>query len=135
FQKLYKEGGKKVIPLETIDQQAELLYCSTPILKQLDGLRELLAEPGKGEENARKLNEAYMAQDLETLLEISKDDEADPTFMTALLDRRNRDWMTRLPGIMTDQPVLIVVGAAHLPGPDGLVTLLRNAGYTVTPQE
>ncbi|MDE6010853.1 MAG: TraB/GumN family protein, partial [Muribaculaceae bacterium] len=28
FQKLYKEGGKKVIPLETIDQQAELLYCS-----------------------------------------------------------------------------------------------------------
>lgn len=135
FQKQYKEQGKKVIPLETIKQQAELLYCTTPILNQLDALRETLNEPEKGAEMARLMNEAYMNQDLENLLNVSKEEESDPTFMLALLDRRNHDWMTRLPELMMQQPALIVVGAAHLAGEEGLLTLLRNAGYTLTPMD
>lgn len=134
FQKKYKAAGKKIVPLETVKQQAELLYCTTPIAKQLEGLKEFLADPEKGEKAAMAMNEAYMNQDLEGLLKVSEEDESDPAFMLALLDRRNHDWMTRLPGIMAEQPSLIVVGAAHLAGEEGLVNLLRKAGYTVTPQ-
>ena len=31
--------------------------------------------------------------------------------------------------------VFIAIGALHLPGKQGLVALLREAGYTVTPVE
>ena len=38
----------------------------------------------------------------------------------------------RLPGEPT--PCLVVVGAAHLVGPDGLLTLLRQKGYRIEQQ-
>lgn len=133
FQKKYAEQGKKIIPLETLAEQAQLLYCSTPITKQLDALRETLSDPAKGMESAKKLNEAYLAQNLDELLKLSKDDEEDPAFMIALLDKRNHNWMKKLPGIMLEQPSLIVVGAGHLPGDNGLLHLLKKEGYTITP--
>jgi uncharacterized protein YbaP (TraB family) len=33
---------------------------------------------------------------------------------------------------MSDEPLFTAIGAAHLPGPDGVIALLRKAGYTVT---
>ena len=82
---------------------------------------------------AKRLNDAYIAQDLDAMMELSRQEESDPAFMNALLDIRNHDWMTRLPGIMAQQPSLVVVGALHLAGEQGLVQLLRNEGFTVTP--
>lgn len=48
-----------------------------------------------------------------------------------MVKERNRAW---IPGLRTELDAgnaVIVVGAAHLPGPDGLVSLLRQAGYDV----
>lgn len=136
FQADFKKAGKKVIPLETAAQQAELLYTFTPIAKQLEALRETLADTEKAEKAAIRLNEAYMAQDLDAMMAVSKEEEGDGSeFMEALIDRRNHDWMTRIPAIMSDQPSLIVVGALHLAGEEGLVNLLRRQGYTVTPMK
>lgn len=132
FQKIYKEAGKSVIPLETASQQAELLYCSTPILKQLETLQEALDSPKKIEDSADRLNKAYLNQDLEDMISLSKQENDDPAFMLAMLDRRNHNWMQVLPEIMAARPSLVVVGALHLAGEEGLVNLLRKAGYTVT---
>ena len=38
-----------------------------------------------------------------------------------------------LPGIMQQKSTFVAVGALHLPGPRGLLQLLRDKGYTVTP--
>ncbi|MDE7342769.1 MAG: TraB/GumN family protein, partial [Muribaculaceae bacterium] len=135
FQRLYKEAGKKVIPLETAKQQAELLYCSVPIARQLETLRESLDNPEKIEQQAEKLNASYIKQDLDALFQLTREEDDQPEFMIALLDRRNHNWMQQLPSIMSEQPSLIVVGALHLAGEEGLVNLLRSAGYTVTPVE
>ncbi len=53
---------------------------------------------------------------------------------TMLLDDRNHGWLPRLQAIL-DQPGFhfIAFGAAHLPGDDGIVALLRAAGYQVLP--
>jgi uncharacterized protein len=51
-----------------------------------------------------------------------------------LLAQRNRDWMPLLKRLLDGaEPQLVVVGAAHLVGPDGLIVLLRARGYKVTP--
>lgn len=46
---------------------------------------------------------------------------------------RNRDWMKHIPTYIKNKSTFIAVGAAHLPGEEGLIQLLRNAGYTVEP--
>jgi uncharacterized protein YbaP (TraB family) len=44
---------------------------------------------------------------------------------------RNLAWMKKIPSVMSRKSTLFVVGCLHLPGPDGVLNLLRQAGYTV----
>ncbi|MEM9723448.1 MAG: TraB/GumN family protein [Bacteroidota bacterium] len=43
--------------------------------------------------------------------------------------------MPKIEAWMKFQPIFVAVGAAHLPGPQGVVELLREEGYTVRPFE
>lgn len=55
-----------------------------------------------------------------------------PGLHARLLSDRNRAWLPALRRLLRGgEPQLIVVGAAHLPGPDGLVALLRAEGFRV----
>ncbi len=135
FQLQGREAGHKIVPLETPEQQAELLYSSTPITEQAKALVEMLDDPKKQMDNVRLLNEAYLAHDINTLLEITRDEDASPEFMERLLNERNANWLKILPEIMAESPAFIVVGALHLPGEHGVLEGLRQAGYTVTSAE
>lgn len=48
-----------------------------------------------------------------------------------ILDRRNVAWMPRIDALAAGERLLVVVGAAHLAGPMGVPTLLRERGYAV----
>ncbi len=132
FQTTGKAAGKTILPLETLEEQAVLLYDSTPISVQAEGLVDLLKNPSKAMEQTKTLSEAYMAQDLKTMYDLSLQDESHPEFMEAMLDRRNADWLTKLPAIFAEGPTFVAVGALHLAGEKGVVEGLRKAGYTVT---
>jgi uncharacterized protein YbaP (TraB family) len=57
-----------------------------------------------------------------------------PGVYQRLLADRNHAWIPQLKRLLDGgEPQLVVVGAAHLVGPDGLVTLLRARGYKVLP--
>jgi len=56
-----------------------------------------------------------------------------PEETAKMLDNRNADWLTKMPGIMNEKPTLFAVGAGHLLGENGVLNLLRKAGYTVEP--
>lgn len=133
FQATGKSEGKKIVPLETPQFQAEVLFNSTPISVQAEALVELLKDPAKAMEQVKKLNEAYNNQDLDAMFALTEEDDSHPEFLEALLDRRNADWLTKLPAIMNDGPAFIAVGALHLAGDKGLVEGLRKLGYTVSP--
>ena len=45
---------------------------------------------------------------------------------------RNHTMATRAAPILADGNVFIAVGALHLPGPEGVVELLRKQGFAVT---
>ena len=53
--------------------------------------------------------------------------------MQSMLTDRNKDWMKHIPTYIKNKSTFIAVGAAHLPGEEGLIQLLRDAGYTVEP--
>jgi uncharacterized protein YbaP (TraB family) len=55
-----------------------------------------------------------------------------PEISRALVTDRNRSWMTRLDKMLNDkQDYLVIVGAMHLVGKDGLVELLKQRGFKV----
>jgi uncharacterized protein YbaP (TraB family) len=58
-----------------------------------------------------------------------------PELYQRLLVQRNQNWIPHVEAcIKENSSCFIVVGAAHLVGPDGLPTLLAKKGYKVTQQ-
>lgn len=50
-----------------------------------------------------------------------------------LLDDRNKRWVLKFNQLVKDKSIFIAVGAAHLGGKAGVLNLLQDRGYTVTP--
>ncbi|WP_125256202.1 TraB/GumN family protein [Brevundimonas fluminis] len=84
-------------------------------------------------ETSWEWEEAWAAGDLSMLIEDAEMMKAEaPHLYAAMMTARNEGWMPALIEVMaTERRVVVVVGALHLVGPDGLPTLLRAAGYDV----
>ncbi|HEY5392984.1 MAG TPA: TraB/GumN family protein, partial [Hanamia sp.] len=61
------------------------------------------------------------------------DDFGSEKYDDLLLKDRNKNWVEQLNTIMKRESVFVAVGAGHLVGENGLVSLLRKEGYTVEP--
>lgn len=126
-------AGKEVGGLETLDDQCKALFGS-PIIEQAKELMDLVRNDNKSLEMAHTLANAYMAGDLNKMLEIIED----PTMGAGenaekLINKRNANWVGIMAGLLPTASILIAVGAGHLPGEKGLISLLRGEGYTVEP--
>lgn len=133
FQTEGVKAGKKIVGLETPEQQAQLLFNTYPISTQVENLIEIVEQPEKMIEISKRLNESYAAQDITSLYNLSVETDENSEMMQKLLDERNADWLTKLPAIISETPSFIAVGDLHLPGEKGILAGLRNLGYTVTP--
>ena len=51
----------------------------------------------------------------------------------AVIKVRNLNWEKQMKELLPKQTTIFVVGAGHLPGEYGMINLLREAGYKVTP--
>ncbi|EEI91270.1 GumN protein [Sphingobacterium spiritivorum ATCC 33300] len=58
---------------------------------------------------------------------------SNPETYRQLLPVRNRLWADRMPALMNETPTFFAIGSAHLSGEEGVINLLRQKGYTVTP--
>lgn len=131
------EKGRPSMALETVEEQIALLF-NAPIADQAVGLLESCKNDDKFTLLSTALVEAYMAQDLERIEAVLNDPELNGDSdegMEALLYDRNRNWAQKLATIMPERACLVCVGAGHLPGQQGLLQLLRDAGYTVEPMQ
>lgn len=140
FQKKAKEQGKPVGGLETVDFQINILYRSKPIDRQVTLLMCLIDNPDYQKDVMSRIAKAFYAQDLATLGKVMNEKRGNSCDATAeeearLITQRNRNWAAALPAIMAKESTLFAVGAGHLPGEQGLLSLLRAQGYSVTPVE
>ena len=84
---------------------------------------------GSGSAEAQKLMSAYLRQDLaaiDTLFGDTPDRET-------LLTKRNIKMAARMDSLCGVRSMVFAVGAAHLPGDQGLIRLLRRKGFDVQP--
>ncbi len=127
-------AGKQVRWLETPDQQLQLFAgISGEFSEQM--LASTLDELGTPGRSAQDLVRQWMAGDVAAVETAVSEMKAEfPAAYARLLSERNRSWLPQLQKIFEEaQPQMIVVGSAHLVGPDGLPALLAARGLTVKP--
>ncbi len=137
FQKKAKEQNKPVGGFETVDFQVRVLY-GAPIERQIVQLMCFVDNATIQEETLVSLLNAYAAQNLEKTheaIEMKLGNECDqtPEERANLIDNRNLAWIKVMPQIMQEKSTFFAVGAGHLLGEKGVLTLLKAAGYTITP--
>ena len=126
-------AGKQIGGLETVQEQASLLF-GTPIIEQAEQLMDAVRHDATALEFAQKLAKAYMAGDLDAMLSLMEDPATGMgTSADRLINTRNANWVRVMAGLLPAASVLIAVGAGHLPGDKGLISLLRSEGYNVDP--
>ena len=125
-----RADGKPVAWLETPQQQLAL-FTQMP-----DGLgREFLASAldgvGDPDMTPQRMLEAWQQGDVAFMhAQIEQLRRDHPGAYARLLSARNRAWLDPLEDWLREPlPTLVVVGAAHLVGDDGLVDALRARGF------
>ena len=129
-----RELGKNIKGFETLEQQMNLLMSGS-MTEQASDLMESVRKDSEAAEKARKLANAYMSADINTIETMFLDPDLgmDEKSRKMLIDDRNDDWLKQLSSILPSESVFIAVGAGHLIGDTGLIKELQKAGYTVTP--
>lgn len=132
--KIAKEKQKKIDGLETFEYQLSI-FDIIPYSLQA----KLLVEAVKSSKDTTSDNQlvdmiaAYKNQDLQKLQVLMNSDTKElGDYTKLLLDDRNKNWV---PIIKTKiaEPTFFAVGAGHLAGENGVISLLRKAGLKVTP--
>ena len=125
--------NKPINGLETAEFQAGL-FDSIPYATQAKELVNYIDSSEENKQTTRQLVDLYNHQDLDGIDELSRKEEGGMNgYMDLLLYGRNRKWAKNLNGLLGKKSLLVAVGAAHLPGPSGVIELLRKEGYTVDP--
>lgn len=131
-----KKADKKIKGLETMDFQASVLdnipysLQAAQLVKYVDN-----ASTDSSNQEMESMMQAYRDQDLSKLEKLITDsDPAIANYTDILLFQRNKNWVEKMKTLMPEKSLLFAVGAGHLPGEEGVIELLRKAGFTVTPE-
>ncbi|MBM3448936.1 MAG: TraB/GumN family protein [Bacteroidetes bacterium] len=129
FNNLAKKKKMTTIGLETLQFQMNMVNT----VSNEEQMKMLLQGLSTNNSEFNKMLAAYLRQDLTGLGNLMNDAELSPEFNENLLLQRNRNWIPIISKLISEKPTFIAVGAGHLPGEKGVLNLLREAGYTVTP--
>jgi hypothetical protein len=126
----YTADNKPIVGLETITSQLSI-FDQLPESEQRAMLNAVLRESSNNRERFESMFAAWRDGRVDDLRQ--GDNEgilASPLLRERLLDGRNRQWTEQIAVMLKNQSrPLIAVGAAHLPGKQGIVALLQAKGY------
>jgi len=132
--RMAKRRKMPVQGLETAKFQMSVLD-SIPYEDQAKMLIKSLEDEQNDDAMFDDMVEMYKNQDLQALhLAVAAESEGVKNFDHALLYIRNHNWIPVIEEMAMEKPTFFAVGAAHLPGENGVIELLRKAGYQVIPQ-
>lgn len=132
FMKMAKDRAMPVGGLETVAFQMSI-FDSIPYKAQAVSLMQSLYNFDSLQQSSNEMVAMYSSKDLDKMQqEILKDKELGK-YAPVLLYQRNARWVPEIEQQAKLQPSFFAVGAGHLGGNKGVIALLRQKGYTVTP--
>lgn len=133
FDKLARENGMKIRGLETVAEQMQIFDDLTRE-QQAEMVMSSVRNPNEGIEMTRETMQVYASQEVDSLyMMIEEQGEIFSDEQAAFLDDRNKRWIPQIEVYIKENRTFIAVGAGHLGGPNGVIRLLEERGYTLTP--
>ena len=133
FNKLARDKGKRVIPLETPEFQISLL---TGFTKEEEDLvvEKSLDDIDNEKKQFGEMVDAWRTGDAAGLEKMLNDLRTEaPSIFKKLVSDRTASWIPQFEKLLRgSQNAMVIVGAGHLVGPDGAVELLKKKGFKVT---
>lgn len=133
FTQMASNAKKEMLGLETVEFQMSI-FDQIPYDKQAALLADMVR---KKEESAKEFGQMvalYKAQDVEGLLKVMDNSEWDFNgYEDILLANRNAAWIPIMEKAMQTKPTFFAVGAGHLGGEKGVLSLLKKQGFVVRP--
>jgi uncharacterized protein YbaP (TraB family) len=118
---------KTLKTFETVEEQFRFLGK----VFTLEQLREMLDESAENRQYYTQLTKSFKQGDgaaIDSMVATMPEN-----LRTTLLDQRNENWIRKLPKVLDSNHTFIAVGAAHLGGKKGLLTLLQAEGFRLRP--
>ena len=133
FHQKAKAEGKLLGYFETVDQQIKFL-TSMGQGNENEMILSTIKDMGRMKSMMSIIKSAWLNGDEDKMAKVSLTEMMQdyPDLYQMLLVKRNNNWMPLIEKMMQDKKVeMILVGALHLVGKDGLLQQLRNKGYSV----
>ena len=119
--------------LDGLEQPAEQMAAldAMPTDSVIADIMKALDDTSHADNEYTQMVAAYKSQDLPGLYSIITSSNSMDGEMGPLLNDRNAKWIERIENRIKTQSVFFAVGAGHLWGDKGIITLLRLKGYKV----
>lgn len=132
FAEKAKKEKKEIVALETWEDQINLFVGMSQESQELLLLRTL-RDLEVMEKELTRIVRSWTVGDVRTietlLLESFKEY---PQVYRRLISDRNRNWLPKIEELLDqDENYIVVVGAGHLVGKEGIIALLKEKGYSV----
>ncbi len=128
--KLAKEKGKKLEGVETYASQQEIMQ-KIKLEDQLKMLKDIARNPSKYRRSVLKMADWYQNEEINKLYKNGK--KSLGKYRYILLKRRNLIMASRMENLSKQDRVFFAIGAGHLGGEIGILKLLKEMGWKLSP--
>lgn len=130
---LAKKHDVDAFSLEPIEREAEALN-SFSMEEQVKALLHSVNNFASQKEEFKKLMADYRSGNAQEIFDYTLHPlENNPRFIEEFYTKRNAEWLPKIEKMMNEDAAFIALGISHLEGEKGILKLLEQKGYTLTP--
>lgn len=130
-----RKEGNPVRGISTIEKESELLD-RIPVEEQVRYLLDEIERYRNGQSSLlqQEIMDAYQAADIARIRTLVYESLCSyDSIYASMFTERNESWVPGMERLMQKESCFFAVGAGHLAGESGLISLLRKEGYRVEP--
>lgn len=132
FQTMAAERKINLSGLEKVADQIKV-FEKIPYKVQADMLLQMMNNLDSSKASFNSMLEIYKLKDINQLHQMAISDKDFGKYEAVLLNDRNKNWIPVIVNHAEKMPTFFAVGAGHLGGEKGIISLLRQQGFTVKP--
>lgn len=132
FTKIAQANKIPILGLETIADQLTA-FDSQPLDSQIVSLKQTVLNFDSVKTVMQQLTNVYLRNNIDSIYSFMVGTGMSSDFEANLLIKRNLNWIPVITKAVALKPSFFAVGAGHLGGEQGVISLLRKQGYTLTP--